>query len=474
MSEKQSSAKEVERRTDGGEVTDPGLEGEMEENPAVTLYRNVRDMSRRDFLKLAGVGAAGVFGVTKGREVLEEGRPGAAAGGSGGGAAGGGGSQDSRSVREKALRFAEEKYPEHLSVVEDFVSEERLADDFIDEQLKLWMSAPDGYESWQEAIVTVENGFYMNDWTKNGVPHLEPDGDSGPAYEHPFTINPDGDAFMPRFYNASGRVHDVFSGEYLGFRPGEGDKVGKLGDRSGDGSIAAYLEGDVSPEDLTGHAVSVVWYDWMEGMTSKGPNEGDHYSGRLRRDTRELVERVFADAPIENPDGTTGIDIHWIEGESIPHEETTTPREAEKYAERHIPEEMTGPINYALVVHDLLWPDHPEGVSNSPTGLTLSLGPGDGGYWEVTTDEGAELNDDSREQINAGSLMHEVYGHGVADLPHSSANPQVDDEEKSIMDMSGPRYLGFAPSEWDRVDRGMNPKEKEYYGGIKSSVRGGG
>ncbi|MFB6295095.1 MAG: hypothetical protein ABEI97_05010, partial [Candidatus Nanohaloarchaea archaeon] len=166
-------------------------------------------------------------------------------------------------VRQHAVAYAEEHYPEYRNHVVEFIKDEQLDDRFIDEQLRLWLQAPDavwrgGQQYFDYPGRILANGLlYANDWNMNGEPHLLPDGTRGPDYEHAFTPD-EGDAFVRRFYNASGQVHDVRTGEYLGFQPDNGDKVGKLGDREGNGTIAAYLDGNVAPEDLTGQRVTVT------------------------------------------------------------------------------------------------------------------------------------------------------------------------------------------------------------------------
>ncbi|MFB6295077.1 MAG: hypothetical protein ABEI97_04920, partial [Candidatus Nanohaloarchaea archaeon] len=111
MSEQYGGDGGESRRTDGGEpVREPLENPEDVESPAETVYNNVRDMSRREYLALAGAGLTGVLawgtdvdgdGVSNGQEVMR-GRNPVAAGGPGGGAAGET-TPEEQGVRERAV-----------------------------------------------------------------------------------------------------------------------------------------------------------------------------------------------------------------------------------------------------------------------------------------------------------------------------------------------------------------------------------
>ncbi|MFB6207726.1 MAG: twin-arginine translocation signal domain-containing protein [Candidatus Nanohaloarchaea archaeon] len=282
---------------------------ELEENPAVTLYRNVRDMSRRDFLKLAGVGAAGVFGVTKGREVLEEGRPGAAGGGGGEGAAVG---ENSSKTEERGTTDAAE-----------------------------------------------------------------------------------------------------------------------------DIGIVHYLEGDVTEEDLSGHMDAVIWYDWME-------------VNRPTEETKEYMRQAFERAPVTNPDGTSGIDLHFIEGEKLKYEAKVDRSDIWPAYEDNVVPELQDDVWYLAFVEDIV---------GGYAGLALG---GDNGGMVSDVSDTESIYDDV-DKNTAAIALHEL-GHVMGRLEHKQEEPGTQGGPYTVMgDMKSETPLKYRDSEWKKILEESNVVSKGDY-----------
>jgi hypothetical protein len=245
-----------------------------------------------------------------------------------------------------AVALADEEYEDNVNRVLEFVHDDQLHPDFVDAQLAYWMDVP---QQWQKAVITDDrqNWLYADDWNRNGEPHLLPDGTPGPDYDRLEPVNPDHDAFMPRFYNETGHVHDVVSGAYVGFQPEKGDRAGKHGDRYGDGSIAAYLDGDITPDKLMGRRISVIWFDWMEG-----PNDyGEEYSLKPSQRVCAVISETLGRAPVENRDGSTGIDFYPLLGESLEHKNYGVHGTHKQNYKEHVPPQIQGPVNYGVYVY---------------------------------------------------------------------------------------------------------------------------
>ncbi|MCJ7479054.1 MAG: hypothetical protein MUP63_02640, partial [Candidatus Nanohaloarchaeota archaeon QJJ-7] len=330
--------------------------------------------------------------------------------------------REESSIRERAMEHAEHKYPDQSYRVAEFIEDDRVDDRFIDEQLKIWLSAPDSVERGRHTILDypaqiLKHGLlYANDWNMNGEPHLMPEGRPGPDYDNPFELNPDKDAFMPRFYNHSKQVHDITTGEYLGFQPEEGDKVGKMGDRDGNGSIAEYLDGNVEPEDLTGSRITVTWTD-----TAEDPEKVDG--------SFDILEDFFREKP---PDDHS-IDFYGINGVKRDGVEITSLKpdahQMIEYYESNVPEELKGPVNYMILIR------HFDGL---PVALATSPSPGGMGFSDNPTFNIAYLT------------LHELYWHGLTGKPHPGERPE-DTLASYPPSPESPDELDFLDKEWERV-----------------------
>jgi hypothetical protein len=341
-------------------------------------------------------------------------------------------------VRKQALAYAEEWSPSTRDGVADFINDNQLEKRFIDEQLKLWMSAPDSIPNGRVKLnrypkrIVRSGGLYENDWNKNGQPHLLPDGTHGPDYSYPFKPNPDNDPFMPRFYNSSRTVHNVKTGEYRGFQPEKGDKVGKLGDKNGDGSITSYLQNDVTPNDLIGNMITVTWMD-TSGQTDQV------------EETFDILEDFFR----KKPPNDTSIDFYGINSSlrsdiEPPPGAPADGNELIEYFELNVPDVLKGPVNYMVLVEEPR-----EGAGG--TALATDLSPG---AWGSAVGHG---------EFRAAYLtLHELYWHGLTSKPHLDERP----EDTLASYPPYPRNadeLDFLDKEWEFIFDAMNGMNREYF-----------
>lgn len=273
-----------------------------------------------------------------------------------------------------------------------------------------------------------KNGLYKDDFTGNGVHHLEPDGTPGPAYEDPFTLLTE-DAFPHRFYNPTGKVHNVQTGEHIGFQPGKGDKVGKLGDKNGEGTIADYIEG-VEPTELVDNTITVTWVD------TSGPAE----------DVDEMFENLNTFFQ-ENPPDDITIDFYGING--VQRDKSETPPDyledgnhAVEFYESNVPELLKGPVNYMLLA------DKKPGKNSA-----LATSPSPGGF-----------GDDAYSNLLKKTFitLHELYWHGLTSKPHLN--------EGNEETLASPPYgyetledLDYLESEWNTILESMNLENREFY-----------
>lgn len=356
-------------------------------------------------------------------------------------------------IENQAAKYANDRYELHFENLETFINDTQVNQDFIDRQLRLWLDAdPD----WQEAIITHgkpqpnQNAFYMDDWTKDGREHLKPDGTPGPAHDTPFTPNygvPD--PVMTHWYNHSGTVWDVRTGEYLGFQPERGDKVGKLGDKNGNGSIAHYLEGNPGPEDLTGHMTAYLWYDWMDG------NEPTDK-------VKQVMKDVFKKAPVNNPDGSQDIDLRFIEGVKLETKRRTTYEEGIEYYWENVPRELRTPEGPANIKRD--GPvDYIGFVRNAVSGESAVAG-----IEFVQVGNGSLVSDVSGtnavhdwETNTARIALHEYAGHGLGGLGHH--------DKDGVMGTGG-TTVGFLDDEWPKIIEGLNILNRHYYKDVRDQI----
>jgi hypothetical protein len=65
----------------------------------------------------------------------------------------------------------------------------------------------------------------------------------------------------------------------------------------------------------------------------------------------DSVQEAYADAPIKNPDGSTGIELHLILDEQVPVERTTNPVDTDRIMKKYFDHENEG-WHYAVAVRD--------------------------------------------------------------------------------------------------------------------------
>ena len=82
--------------------------------------------------------------------------------------------------------------------------------------------------------------------------------------------------------------------------------------------------GDDLETDTSGDGIPDLLVDRIEGVEDPNPYrknvfvEVDHVEGIEYEETLSFVRSVFADAPVENPDGSTGIDVHFVVDDALP------------------------------------------------------------------------------------------------------------------------------------------------------------
>lgn len=268
---------------------------------------------------------------------------------------------------------------------------------FEREQLLIWQNMSDRHK---EAVITNDtidpmpgHLFYLRDWDRDGYLNgNDPDPDD-PA-------DTDGDGILDRFYN-----HNMDTD----FDP-EVDKVGESGDRQGNGSLSG-----ASPH----RADYFIWYDWVEGT-------------KLTAEARNRLAETFADAPKSNPDGSSGIQIHWMEGEEVSR--PSRHNSAQRY-ETNVPDELKGVVNYVISVNELQEP---------AAGFGLDLrGGGEGAIF---------VSDGSRSRWQAHVIMHE-FGHVVGPngtTGNSSDRPFVHQTTGRTAMNTQKTYVAYEENEWRR------------------------
>jgi hypothetical protein len=212
-------------------------------------------------------------------------------------------------------------------------------------------------------------------------------------------------------------------------------------DFNGDGTI------DINLADLGAkwnHKDVFVQVDWIEqsGLLGHSHKPGD--------DSMDLVKQAFANAPVSNPDGSTGINLHIVFGQKI--EESDQNRDLgsvinncdyvwDKFQEiknTNLPPEKWPIFHYVIFAHSLpvfnCVGGRPSGISRNGSSFTdgssdfiVSLG----GSWEELLVDGGIKN------ARAGTFMHELghnlgLGHGglildlngnVVDADHTGYKP---------------------------------------------------
>ena len=358
------------------------------------------------------------------------------------------------SIQEEALQYGEEYYavtksgvdakPTVVEHMKDFLENENYTEQFKDKQLEYWLDLPgnlddpnttvdeDGETDWETLARDLKHYVLRNkllggdDWTKTGQPHILPDGSDGEGHHYNHTEEPnwDPDAFMPRWYNETGKIFDIpESGEqpseweYLGPNPDQGDRVGKLGENPehagqetrANFSIANHLE-EPEPEDLVGEPVTVCRVDWA----AQGPRD---YSPEPSIETLEIAEDVLRDV---------GFQPYIFKRKELKYSKVQRSEDLEPAWKQHMPTKLKGPVEYAVIGHDM------------------------GGGWAGTEAAlGFSGGNTTQEQI-ANTLLHECYGHPFI-------GPHADKDEKTIMTpVSQPDpILQFTEDEEETIRRGI-------------------
>lgn len=192
-------------------------------------------------------------------------------------------------------------------------------------------------------------------------------------------------------------------------------------DYNGDGSIdldLAALGAKWNHKDI------FVQVDWLE---KGGVFPHSHKPGN---DSIDLVKQAFADAPVNNPDGSQGINLHVIFGNKI--DETDQNKilgsvtsgcnyhwqpAFENIKNASLPLERRKIFHYVIFAHSLpnfsspCKPGHPSGISHNSGDTDFQNGASDlivalGGPWESMLNEGGVT------YARAGTFMHEL-GHNL-------------------------------------------------------------
>jgi len=339
------------------------------------------------------------------------------------------------SIQEEALEHAREHYKvsdygkeissgktvtDHMK---DFLEDKNYPEQFKDTQLEYWLDLPGNLDDSNTTVV--ENGdadddalerdlkhftlkyemLRSDDWTKTGQPHILPDGTEGEGhhYNHAEEPNWDPDAFMPRWYNETGRVFDIpESGEqpgeweYLGPEAAKGDRVGKLGEdpeyavqeNQANFSIANYLE-EPEPEDLVGEPVTVCRVDW----NAQGPED---YSPEPSTETLEIAEDILRDV---------GFQPYIFKGKELEYNEVQSGEDLGPAWKQHMQTELKGPVEYGVMVNK-----RGGGVSTTPPNPAGLVG-----------------NKNTTRESTADTLLHECYGHPFLGPGHA------DEDKETIM-----------------------------------------
>jgi hypothetical protein len=164
-----------------------------------------------------------------------------------------------------------------------------------------------------------------------------------------------------------------------------------------------------------------VKLDWMDCGSNTADDCSDGHSHAPNADALQDVTAAFASSPFQNPDGSTGIDLHIEMGEALTHQTVCdcacianlvdNDRQILSVAEKALPNAGDFFEAKRKVVHYFLWShQHTAGDSSSgyacPNGYThVSLGAW-GGYGNRTD--------------QAGTFMHEL-GHQLG-LPHGGSD----------------------------------------------------
>lgn len=184
------------------------------------------------------------------------------------------------------------------------------------------------------------------------------------------------------------------------------------------------------------------------------------YMARERPDDRaiELVREAYADAPVENPDGTTGIDLHVVVDDRVPREERTNPLDLTRLVGTHFDRPGYG-YHYAIVVND-----------------ARRLGGDIGGYaafgvmaFQTGSPGVGEANDAYFVGSQAQLFMHEL-GHSAGlvgdDFEGIDSRAYSHEEYPSVMNYNAwPGFVGYNSGEpfddWQHLVDGLHTPETD-------------
>jgi hypothetical protein len=143
----------------------------------------------------------------------------------------------------------------------------------------------------------------------------------------------------------------------LGTNPFDADTDGDgLGDwlevtRYGTDPTAADTDGDSYPDGVEVAATPPVAS--ADPLRKDVYVEIDYMAGH--RPSREQIDRIaerFATAPVENPDGSSGIELHLVVDDAIPASDRTTPKDLSQIRDIYFNNSSAG-YHYAVIVDDV-------------------------------------------------------------------------------------------------------------------------
>jgi hypothetical protein len=196
-----------------------------------------------------------------------------------------------------------------------------------------------------------------------------------------------------------------------------------LVDEDGDGIPDAWEKGCIQVTlpsgakmtiDLKGqgatsnHKDIFVWIDWMQEAVT--PPDQVAHTHRPLDSGLDIVRQTFEHAPISNPDGTTGIRVHFIVSpEPVPHQdnlgsgtESSIWDDFDKIKKSRFPPELEGIFHYCLFAHDIVIPGE-FGVSGDSRSIPA---------YDFIVSLGEWYGHAGSEDEQAGTLMHEL-GHNL-------------------------------------------------------------
>jgi choice-of-anchor C domain-containing protein len=183
-------------------------------------------------------------------------------------------------------------------------------------------------------------------------------------------------------------------------------------DVNNDGTIDVRLEG-VNPnrKDI------LIYYDWTA-------NADGTESNKPRSESLELVRAAFANAPVSNPDGSTGITLHFREGRAVTTDEDHflgywdgwfySWQEFADIKAANFPAELWPFYHYTLFATQ-----HAQNHSSGRSRNSADFGAGSSDLFVTIGSWGRDIPD--WVQIEAGTIMHELghnlgLGHGGIDI----------------------------------------------------------